>query len=182
MHTLLFIDNTTAITYINSKGGTHSRPLSDLALQMWEWCRRNISLHAEHIAGQENEGTATESREAADSSDWRLHPETFQQNGQRCGPLNVDPFAARHNAQILQFSSGPSSRGNRCSVSNTVNALTLRFSPIGRTLQNIRREAVPESLIDLPCLLPQSLPTRPESPIHYHARSGHLPGCCQGSA
>lgn len=36
IHILLRIDNTTAIAYLNKKGGTHSRKLLDLAIQVWE--------------------------------------------------------------------------------------------------------------------------------------------------
>ena len=43
----------TAIAYINRKGGTHSKILSDLAIEIWEWClSRNIMVTAEHIAGK----------------------------------------------------------------------------------------------------------------------------------
>ena len=42
---LLRIDNTTAVAYINRKGGTASPILSNLARTLWLWCaERNISL------------------------------------------------------------------------------------------------------------------------------------------
>ena len=63
---------------------------------MWEWCReRNISIHVEHIPGQENKGVDRESRRTADSSDWKLHPKVFQRLYQQWGPMDVDLFAAR---------------------------------------------------------------------------------------
>ena len=31
-------DNVTAIAFINKMGGTHSQLLSNLAVEMWEWC------------------------------------------------------------------------------------------------------------------------------------------------
>ena len=62
-HILLLIDNTTVIAYINHKGGTHSRALSNIAIEMWEWClARNLSIHAEHIPGRENVNADRESR------------------------------------------------------------------------------------------------------------------------
>ena len=43
----------TAIAYINRKGGTHFKILSNLAIEIWEWClSRNIMVTAEHIAGR----------------------------------------------------------------------------------------------------------------------------------
>lgn len=42
----------TAIAYINHKEGTHSKVMSDLALESWEWClAHKITIHAEHIPG-----------------------------------------------------------------------------------------------------------------------------------
>jgi hypothetical protein len=87
IHILLSIDNTTAIAYINKKGGTHSQRLSDLALQVWEWAlSRKITLQAEHIPGRENEGADRESRGGADPSDWTLHPEVSQGTNHRWAP------------------------------------------------------------------------------------------------
>ena len=35
----LRLDNTTAIAYINNKGGTRSPQLLTLALELWDWCQ-----------------------------------------------------------------------------------------------------------------------------------------------
>ena len=49
---LLRIDNTTAVAYINRKGGTASPILSNLARTLWLWCaERNISLQVQHLLG-----------------------------------------------------------------------------------------------------------------------------------
>ena len=45
----LQLDNTTAIAYINNKGGTRSPQLMTLALEMWDWCQeRDILVIASH--------------------------------------------------------------------------------------------------------------------------------------
>ena len=55
IHILLLLDNSSAIAYINHKGGTHSKVLSDLALEIFEWClTRRITIHAEHTPGVYN--------------------------------------------------------------------------------------------------------------------------------
>ena len=47
------LDNVTTVTYINKLGGTHSQPLCQLALTIWEWCvQRNVFLVAEHLPGK----------------------------------------------------------------------------------------------------------------------------------
>ena len=52
VHILLLLDNSSAIVYINHKGGNNSKVLSDLALESWEWClAHKITIHAEHIPG-----------------------------------------------------------------------------------------------------------------------------------
>ena len=52
MSILLRIDNVTAIAFLNRMGGTHSLPLSKLAVEIWEireWCiNRKFTIHAEH--------------------------------------------------------------------------------------------------------------------------------------
>ena len=35
---LLWLDNVTAIVFLNRMGGTHSQSLSRLAVQIWDWC------------------------------------------------------------------------------------------------------------------------------------------------
>jgi hypothetical protein len=67
---LLLLDNITAIAFINRMGGTHSVHLSDLAVEIWNWCIcSNITIHAEHLPGLENVRADWESRHQTDSSD-----------------------------------------------------------------------------------------------------------------
>ena len=74
IHILLLLDNSSAIAYINHKGGMHSRVLSDLALEIWEWClTRGITIYAEHIPGVYNTVADAELRRSFEPSDWKLH-------------------------------------------------------------------------------------------------------------
>ena len=43
------MDNLTAIAFLIQMGGTHSLPLLELAVEVWEWC-----IHAKHLPGVEN--------------------------------------------------------------------------------------------------------------------------------
>ena len=48
----LRLDNTTAVSYINNKGSTHSPELMALTLELWTWClSRNTYIQAEHLPG-----------------------------------------------------------------------------------------------------------------------------------
>lgn len=189
IHILLRIDNTTAIAYLNKRGGTHSQQLSDLAIQVLEWCiSRNITLRAEHIPGRENEEADKESRRGADPSDWMIQPAIFQEINMRWGPLDVDLFAARHNAQLHRFFSY-----RLDPMAEAVDALNQRwtrmtpyaFPPfilMGRVLRKIQTDRVRyavviapvwpnqhwyplllETMADFPVLLPQT-PDLLESP------------------
>jgi len=52
---LLRMDNSTAVAYINNRGGTHTVPLRSLALEIWSWClHRDILISAQHVPGKEN--------------------------------------------------------------------------------------------------------------------------------
>ena len=52
---ILKMDNTTAVAYINRRGGTVSPVLSHLAKDLWLWCtERNILIQAQHLPGSMN--------------------------------------------------------------------------------------------------------------------------------
>ena len=48
-------DNTTAISYINKKGGLKSNECNKIAQEIWIWCTgRVLHISAAHIPGKEN--------------------------------------------------------------------------------------------------------------------------------
>ena len=101
---LLRLDNITAIAFVNKMGGTHSKQLSDLAVEIGKWClARRILVDAEHLPGVENTREDWESRHMEVSGDWMLDCQVFEQLNQLLGPFTVDLFAARTNAQLPQY-------------------------------------------------------------------------------
>ena len=53
LHILLWIDNQSAVAYINHKGGNHTTQLVQLAIQFWSWAlHKGITLEVRHIAGK----------------------------------------------------------------------------------------------------------------------------------
>ena len=69
---LLRMDNISAVTPINQKGGTHSTQLSNLALEVWEWClQRQLTIQAEHLPGSLN--LVADSRVQNDEGSVRLN-------------------------------------------------------------------------------------------------------------
>ena len=101
---LLQIDNSTAVAYINRRGGTVSPKLSQLAKDLWLWCmERNILLHAQHLPGILNTIVDEESRTWSDRSEWKLSPILFQEINRLLGPLSTDLFASRLSSQLPVF-------------------------------------------------------------------------------
>ena len=202
IHVLLLIDNVTAISFINHKGGTHSRRLSDLALMIWSWClQRNITICAEHIPGVDSVKADQESRKLVGLAEWMLNGEIFKKILKRWGPLEVDLFAARHNHQLQRYYSYRPDPG-----AEAIDALAQSwkdlnpyafpaFNLLGRCLRKIKQEQVQsvvviapvwqgqsrypimlESLVDVPVLLPHSahVLVNPAGLIHSLVRNNSL--------
>jgi len=101
----IFIDNTTAVSYVNRSGGTRSRSLSRVAEAIAFWCeRRSIAIEAFYIPGRLNTVADAESRAKEDASDWQLCPLVFAGIA-RIWPVNIDLFASGWNRQLIPFCS-----------------------------------------------------------------------------
>ena len=104
VHIQLQLDNTTAVAYLNKMGGTQSRPLNDLAYEIWQWCiERNIWLSAVHIPGKVNVEADKMSRVFHDNNEWKLNTKMFQKIFDQFPNLEIDLFASRINFQLDQY-------------------------------------------------------------------------------
>ncbi|XP_038066498.1 uncharacterized protein LOC119736556 [Patiria miniata] len=105
VHVRLQMDNSTAISYINHKGGTRSVSLVQLALKIWLWClQRSLILTAEHLPGSMNVTADNLSRVFNDRSEWQLNVRIFRRIMNRLGfSPDVDLFATRLNTQLQMF-------------------------------------------------------------------------------
>ncbi|EYC23896.1 hypothetical protein Y032_0014g2204 [Ancylostoma ceylanicum] len=98
------LDNTTAVWYLNKRGGTKSRALNLIALTIARWClARGIHLIACYRPGVENVRADALSRNFEDSSDFSLDPVTAMSLFQRWGVPEVDLFASRSNAKCQKY-------------------------------------------------------------------------------
>lgn len=78
-HVRIEIDNTTAVSYINNMGGTHSIKCNQLSRKLILWCkRRGIWLSACHIAGKDNCNADSYSRKQSIHTEWTLNPKIFE--------------------------------------------------------------------------------------------------------
>ena len=100
----LYMDNTTALSYLNCKERTTSPSLCMLAKQIWQCCMsQNISLVANNLPGHLNTVADRESRVLLDRWDWQLHPKIFLKINQIWGPLTIDLFASRLTHQLPAY-------------------------------------------------------------------------------
>ena len=105
-HVELLMDSTSAVAYVNKMGGTHSKSLANLPIDLWEWCFQNhLIVSAQHLSGRLNERADRESRVLEESSDWKLSPNIFQTLQNKWGPFEVDLFASRLTKQLPKFAS-----------------------------------------------------------------------------
>ena len=78
-HILLQMDNTTAVAYVNKRGGTRSHSLSLLATDLWAMVLEARSwVTAEHIPGISNDVADTASRQFDSHLEWTLHKDIFR--------------------------------------------------------------------------------------------------------
>ena len=99
----LILDNSTAVSYVNKRGGTRSKSLCDISTSIFRWCEsRNLSLTATHLPGNLNSVADSQSRSSLDASDWMLNKSTFQELI-AIWPMDIDLFAAKWNAQLPRF-------------------------------------------------------------------------------
>ena len=58
-------------SYLIHKGGTTSKDLSNLAVEIWEWClQRNLTIHAEHILQKLNSLADSDGTWTPATGDW----------------------------------------------------------------------------------------------------------------
>ncbi|KAL6730160.1 hypothetical protein Aduo_001154 [Ancylostoma duodenale] len=100
------IDNTTAVWYINKKGGTRSARLNLLTRMIWLFAsERRLRLVACYRPGAQNNEADTLSRHFSDSSDYSLNPVVTNSLFAKWGNPDVDLFASRWKRKCKKFSS-----------------------------------------------------------------------------
>ena len=145
-HIKFYMDNQTAISYVNNMGGITSVQCDNLANSIWSWCiARNIWLTACHVPGISNAADIL-SRKFDDQIEWMLSKSVFDQLTLKWGMPEIDLFASRLNKQVAAYCSYRPDPG-----ASYVNAFSISwhdfyafinppFSLFGRCLQKIQQE------------------------------------------
>ena len=99
VHVKIYLDNTTAVAYINHMGGSHSEQCNTFAQDIWEFCRqRNLWITAAHLPGHFNV-----SRMFDDKTEWKLNTNVFQEIVSTFVVPEIDLFASRLNYQLKPY-------------------------------------------------------------------------------
>ena len=151
---LLQMDNTTAVAYINKRGGSKSNQLTQLVLKIWELCQSHkIMLIAQYIPGIENVEADAESRQMNARTEWALAKHLFVKIRTRYYTPEVDLFASRLNHQVPLYVARRPDPG-----AMAIDAFTLDWSQwtsfihppivlLGRILLKIRQDKATALLI-----------------------------------
>lgn len=140
-------DNTTAIAFINRRGGTRSRRLHRVATDIWQWALdKNIYLTATHIAGVDNIEADQESRTFKECCEWAMDSMILQNIFDQWGTPDIDLFASRVNRKCESYYSlnpDPDAVGIDAFSHNWKGLLAYAFPPfnlIGRTIRKAKSE------------------------------------------
>jgi hypothetical protein len=147
IHCHLRLDNKSCVAQINKMGGTRSESLFEALEGLWHYCLdHGITITAEHLPGVLNNEADEQSRIFADVSNWKLREEYFRQINLQWGPVEIDLFADRLNAQVNQYVSwkpDPAAVQVDAFEMNWRNLKGYMFPPfclIGRCLGKVRKE------------------------------------------
>ena len=156
-HVRIMIDNTTAVSYINSMGGMKSQICDKVTKSIWLWCiERGIWISACHIPGKLNIKADKASREFNDRTEWMLHREVFLAVTLKFGVPDLDLFASRLNKQLPRFVSwqpDPDAEAVDAFMINWRNTYMYMFPPfslIGACLQKMAGDGTDSSILIAP--------------------------------
>lgn len=123
-------DNTTAVAYINSQGGTVSRSLCKLALQLWDFClANNIVPTATHVPGIENSLADVLSHNLTTCHKWELNDSYLTPIFHCWGRPALDAFATAINAKCGLFCSWGYAIRNQRETASYTTARTTSYMP-----------------------------------------------------
>lgn len=101
----IFSDNFTAVTFINRIGGTHSKSLCSLALNIWKFLfTYDITCRSIHIPGMENCEADFLSRRISLSNEYFLSPQAFDEILTKISfAPEIDLFASQANHKLNTY-------------------------------------------------------------------------------
>ena len=155
----LRLHNSTAVAYINKKGGAVSKHCKNLTSDIWSWAvKKDIWLSVSHVLGVENNIADLKSRYFR-YKEWSLNPYMFEQICEIFGKPEIDLFATRLNAKCesyVPFKPDPNAFAVDAFTQNwnDIKSYALPpFSSIGGILAKIKRDEA-SIIVVVPCCKP----------------------------
>ena len=95
---------TTAISYINKKGGLKSNACNKIGKKIWIWCTSSdLNISAAQIQGKDNFEANKNSRKFQQATEWQLNPKIYKAVCDTLGTLEIDLFASWINRQTEKY-------------------------------------------------------------------------------
>ena len=195
-HVKILSDNTTAVSYINHMGTSHSKEIHFLVTEIWDFgIKNNIWITVAHIPGKQNVVADFESRKGHSDTEWALAQTVYDQAIRLLDVTpSIDLFASRLNYKCkpyVAFRPDPEAQAINAFHTSWVNMCFYAFPPfciINQVLQKISEEkatgvmVIPywptqswwpyltNMLINYPLMLPstQTTLTLPSDPQKIH--------------
>lgn len=106
-HITIYSDNFTSVSYVNRKGGTHSRSLCSLSIDIWNvLSSNNSSCSAIHIPGEKNCEADFYSRRSSYSNEYSLNMQAFCSLISKINFIpTIDLFASSSNHKLARYAS-----------------------------------------------------------------------------
>ena len=150
-------DNTTAVSYLNKQGGTHSRTLYLETAQLFGWMQEyNVQVLAVHRPGVNNELADYLSRTRPDPTEWSLSNRACSNLFRLWGTPQVDLMASPQNHKLPTWYSRhthPQATATDAFSQRWTGLFVYAFPPLNlvkRTLLQIRNQRVEEAIVVVP--------------------------------
>ena len=142
-HIRVKTDNTTAVAYINHKGGIRSIECHEVARSIWEWAiAKKCHISAEHLPGSQNTLADRASRIFDVNTEWSLDNEVFFEINNKFGNIEFDLFASRLNNKHEKYASwkpDPNATFIDCFSRPWTNLKFYAFPPFSMVLRTIMK-------------------------------------------
>ena len=134
-------DNSTAIAYIDNKGGIKCKKCNEIINEIWLWFFKNDSFtSAARIPGTHNIEADKFSRKFNNSTEWQLNPKIFIEVTSKSGYTEIDIFATRINTQLqnyVSWSCEPEAKAFLTDCGKQFSYIFSQFSLIGKVTSKI---------------------------------------------
>ena len=111
------VDNKVALEYLLKMGGTRNPQFLKINKSIWNYLlSHQIKITSEYLPSRLNVRADWESRNATDSSDWKLHQKVFLKITKLLGTPSVDLFDSRLCHQLLQYKARSKQFCSRCNA------------------------------------------------------------------